>query len=148
MQNHPLPFSSQALITAINFFMYLLLALPHQIRALDLYELRRWLQPSCRVLETVSMVPVMVGEGFTSSACCSPNVDRLVIAHVFMVLGSLVPLGLVYWQERSSKAAFLHSRGIRGGPEPGLPWVLIVVCTWCGCAASWAALSAWYTLGQ
>jgi hypothetical protein len=44
---------------------------------------------------------------------------------VFEVLGLLAPLALVYCTERSSKAGFLRSRGVPGGPQQGLPWLLV-----------------------
>jgi hypothetical protein len=43
--------------------------------------------------------------------CYSELGHRLLLAYLFLLVGVLLPLQLVFWQESSAKEAFLRARG-------------------------------------
>jgi hypothetical protein len=141
---HFLPFKQQFMACLITAAIYLMLGLPSQITALVLYKVDTVAQQVCELLEVSMTVPLPdLNEGGIKLLCGGRRGSSIVLSTAFFVVGLGIPMQVVYWQERTSKRAFLYRRGVRVDiNEPITPFLF----AWVLYAAMWVFLTCWHLL--
>jgi hypothetical protein len=157
--NHALPFKYQAVYTITNYLCYLAWGMRHQVKVVGIWGLTPWVRPTCEVMESFSLGPMLSRFGALGVTCRGAHATGLVMTFVHAVVGNLAALQVVYWQEYMSKAAWMKEQGLaeddegRGSSSSGdsgngtrIPWLQITAYAWCSCALSWSLLASAHIL--
>jgi hypothetical protein len=122
----PVPYR-YALVNALVLLpAYLSKLLPHQRRALQLLQLGRYAERAC----LASPMAALLTWPKIQQLCGNEAGHMLVLVYIFVLLGMLLPLQLLYWQEKSAKQAYLHSCGVHVEPGEGLMTTKLAVTLW------------------
>jgi hypothetical protein len=131
----PLPYRHALVSAAILLVSYPIFCLHQQIHSSELLKLQRYIGPAC-MATPVAALP-------TSQHLCSSKAGHaLLLAYLFVLVGVLLPLQLVHWQERSAKEMFLRSRGVRVLQRDGAVPTMLIVTVWAIAVVVLAAVSA------
>jgi hypothetical protein len=102
---------------------YPIVCLRHQLQAVELLGLQHYARKACMATPVAAYLPLGL------QICTSRGGQMLVFAHVFVLLGVVLPMQLVYWQEKNAKELFLRSRGVAvlqgGDAVPLMLWVTL-----------------------
>lgn len=144
--NHPLSFRLQLIFSFIITALYLQFALPHQLRAIEMYDLRKLIKPSCQVLHSL-LCPAAPAYEHSNQQLCSSNNAELLLIFMFLLIAVILPLTVMYWHEYSCKVAFLRQCQEEGTlSDLHITPLSPPVCT-LGilslCIAAWASVGVW-----
>lgn len=118
----PLPFRYALASSLAILACYPIVCLRHQLQAVELLSLLQYAHKACMATPVAAYLPP--GQQVCTSRCG----QVLVLAHVFVLVGVVFPMQLVYWQEKNAKEQFLRSRGVAvqgGGSVPLTLWVTL-----------------------
>ena len=146
--NNMVPFKHAAWVSEATLAIYMCLALPHQVHALQEYDLQRFVQPACQAMHSLVLTPFTSvrpqpsGMGRFSTCCSSPAAAPLLLSWLYAVIAVLLPLQFQHLTEHRAKVAFLRSTlQVAVGPQPySSPWMCIAY-SWAACAIAWVLLS-------
>jgi hypothetical protein len=144
--NHPLSFRLQLIFSFIKAAMYVRFALPHQLKAIEMYGLRKLIKPSCQMLHSL-LCPAAPSYEHSNQQLCSSNNAELLLIFMFLLIAVILPLTLMYWHEYSCKVAFLKKCQEEGTlSDLHITPLSPPVCT-LGilslCIAAWASVGVW-----
>jgi hypothetical protein len=131
----PLPFRHALACSAVVLVSYFIVCLPDQLQAVQLLQLQRYASSSCMATPAAALPTAQ-------QLCASGSGHVLLFVHTFLLVGMLLPLQLVYWQECSAKTAFLRARGVGPLQEDGCVPLMLVVTVWAIVVVLLAAASA------
>jgi hypothetical protein len=122
----PLPYRHTLAFTLLLLLTYLLMCLPHQLQAIELLGLHRFAGRACMASPVAALSSVSI----VQQLCYSNAGHTVLLVYLFTLVGVLLPLHVLHWQEINAKQAFLRSRGVmlpdqEGRNVPTGLWIVV-----------------------
>jgi hypothetical protein len=97
--NHQLPYKQHLLMSLVQLGIYLTHALPHQLAALELYQLHPWVQPACKAVDRAVLAMVPTADlGFGQLCEQQQMAAQLVMVFCYVAIALLFSINFIYWK--------------------------------------------------
>ena len=97
--HHPLPYKHHLMMTLVQLGIYLAYALPHQLAALEIYQLQPWVHRACKPIDgtVLAMLPT-VDLGFGQLCEQQQVAGRMVLVFCYVAIALLFSVNFIYWE--------------------------------------------------
>ena len=98
--HHPLRYKHQLLMALVEVGAYFAYALPHQLAAIELFNVRPWVQPACKAIDStvLAMVPTVDKRGLSHLCDSEQTAAPQVLVFCYVAIALLFSINFIYWE--------------------------------------------------